>query len=90
MVARPAKGFSLGELSRAGFPAARATPWGVRLDSRRRSVLEPNTQALKDWFAPPRKTPEPPTKAEKTPKPEKPAKKRAPRKKRKEEAPKEA
>ena len=49
MVTRLGRGFSLGELSSAGLPPRLASQWGVRVDYRRRSVLDGNVSALKSW-----------------------------------------
>ncbi len=48
-VTRPGRGFSLGELSSAGLAPRLASKWGVRVDVRRRSVLDGNVSALKGW-----------------------------------------
>ncbi len=79
IIARAGKGFSRGELTGASLTARLAGKWRVPTDFRRRSVLDPNVQALKKWFtAQPHKvetaTPEPVME-------EKPVKKRAVRKK---------
>jgi ribosomal protein L13E len=49
MVIRTGKGFSNGELSEANIVSRLASEWGVRLDGRRRSVLESNVASLKSW-----------------------------------------
>jgi ribosomal protein L13E len=49
VVTRMGKGFSMGELAGAGLAPNRAADWGVRLDSRRRSVLDSNVASLKSW-----------------------------------------
>lgn len=54
-VEREARGFSMGELERAGVPYQAARRLGVRVDTRRRSVLERNVSSLKGWYSPPRK-----------------------------------
>ena len=51
MMSRMGRGFSLGELSGAGLSPNLASGWGARTDSRRRSVLQANTDALKAWGA---------------------------------------
>jgi ribosomal protein L13E len=48
-VSRHGKGFSLGELSEAGFEPNLATKWGVWVDHRRRSTLQENVNSLKGW-----------------------------------------
>lgn len=50
-VTRMGRGFSLGELSGVGLAPRTATVWGVRVDHRRRSVLEGNVSSLKTWHA---------------------------------------
>jgi ribosomal protein L13E len=86
MVNRGAKGFSLGEMSRAGLPPRLAAKWGVPSDIRRRSVLDENVRSLGKWYTPPVKKAPKPAPA-KEPEPvapvpvKKPAKKRAARKK---------
>ncbi len=49
MVTRQGRGFSLGELSGAGLARRMASEWGVRVDVRRRSVLDGNVSALRRW-----------------------------------------
>lgn len=49
MVTRPGRGFSFGEISGAGLAPRLATNWGVRIDARRRSVLDGNVDSLKGW-----------------------------------------
>ena len=49
VVTRPARGYSMGEVSGAGMQPRLASRWGVRLDPRRRSVLQSNVDALKGW-----------------------------------------
>jgi len=46
MVEREGRGFSLGELQKAGWEPRLARDWGYRIDSRRRSVLDSNVSAL--------------------------------------------
>ncbi|MGD0478071.1 MAG: hypothetical protein ABSB29_07890 [Nitrososphaerales archaeon] len=79
MVERAGKGFSMGELAGASLPLRMARRWRVSTDPRRRSVLERNVQALKEWFTPPQRKEQPvqPKVARK----EEPAKKRTVRKK---------
>ncbi len=48
-VTREGRGFSAGELQGAGIPSRLASRWGVRLDVRRRSVIQGNVDALKSW-----------------------------------------
>lgn len=48
-VTRLGRGFSLGELEGAGLPEGLAREWEVRVDYRRRSVLDENVSALKVW-----------------------------------------
>jgi ribosomal protein L13E len=52
-VTRLGRGFSMGELAGAGLSRNLASEWGVRLDLRRRSVLEGNVASLKSWSAHP-------------------------------------
>jgi ribosomal protein L13E len=47
---RAARGFSFGELSSAGIPLNAAKRQDLSVDSRRRSVVEQNVEALKGWF----------------------------------------
>jgi Ribosomal protein L13e len=49
MVTRPGRGYSFGELQGAGVTTGEAHRWGVRVDSRRRSVLEANVDSLRGW-----------------------------------------
>lgn len=49
MVTRAGRGFSIGELSAGGLAPGLAARWGVRIDSRRRSVLDGNVGSLKAW-----------------------------------------
>lgn len=49
MIERPARGFSLGELSGAGLAPKLAMNWGARIDPRRRSVIEGNMNSLRAW-----------------------------------------
>ena len=48
-VTRTGKGFSLGELAEANIVPRMAWKWGVKLDGRRRSVVQANVTSLKDW-----------------------------------------
>jgi len=50
---RSARGFSFGELASAGVPLNAAKREGLSLDIRRRSVVEGNVEALKEWFKSP-------------------------------------
>jgi len=80
---RSAKGFSLGELAKAGIAFTVAKGLKLPLDIRRRSSLDDNVGRLKAWHKPaPKKAKEP--KAEKKAKPAKKAKK-APKKVKKEQ-----
>lgn len=54
-VHREAGGFSAGEIEAAGIRVSAARKWGVRVDDRRRTVLEGNVSSLKKW-APKRST----------------------------------
>jgi ribosomal protein L13E len=49
MIERTAKGFSVGELGSVSVPLLNARRMGVMVDPRRRSVLQPNVEALKGW-----------------------------------------
>lgn len=49
LISRQGRGFSLGELSGAGLTPRLASESGVRVDVRRRSVLEGNVESLKAW-----------------------------------------
>ncbi len=53
VVIRLGRGFSMGEISGAGMAPRLATRWGVRLDSRRRSVIQGNVDSLKKWSSHP-------------------------------------
>lgn len=46
MIEREGRGFSLGELQKAGWEPRPAREWGYRIDPRRRSVLDSNVSAL--------------------------------------------
>ncbi len=81
MIERPARGFSLGELSATGLSFEKAKSWKVPLDIRRRSVLDGNVKKLKIWL-PVKKAP----KIEKPVEPVKP-KEEKPKKQRKKPAP---
>ena len=48
-VTRQGKGFSMGELAGAGLSPRLASNWGLKLDPRRRSVIESNVTSLKSW-----------------------------------------
>jgi len=48
-VTRLGRGFSMGELAGAGLSANLASNWGLRLDLRRRSVVDSNVGSLKNW-----------------------------------------
>jgi ribosomal protein L13E len=49
LVSRLGRGFSMGELTGAGLSRSLATNWGLRLDLRRRSVVESNVASLRSW-----------------------------------------
>jgi ribosomal protein L13E len=49
MVTRSGRGFSPEEISKVGIDPRLASKWGVRIDARRRSVLEGNVAMLKRW-----------------------------------------
>lgn len=51
LVTRAGRGFSIGELSGAGMAPRLASGWGLRLDARRRSVIQGNVNSLKKWEA---------------------------------------
>ncbi len=48
-ITRPGRGFSLGELSGAGMAPRLAARWGVKVDPKRRSVLQGNISSLSGW-----------------------------------------
>jgi ribosomal protein L13E len=48
-VNRHGRGFSMGELEGAGLSRRLASDWGVRLDVRRRSVVDVNVASLRGW-----------------------------------------
>ena len=48
-VTRQGRGYSMGELSGAGLSRKLAFNWGLRLDPRRRSVVDGNVLSLKSW-----------------------------------------
>ncbi|MDG7007995.1 MAG: ribosomal protein L13e [Nitrososphaerota archaeon] len=50
-ITRAGRGFSLGELSGGGLTRPLAARWGVKVDQKRRSVLEGNVAALKTWHS---------------------------------------
>ena len=50
-ITRQGKGFSPGELAGGGLSPSLAAEWGVRVDGRRRSILEGNVTALKSWHS---------------------------------------
>ena len=56
VVTRVGKGFSVGELVGAGLSPRLASAWGVRLDLRRRSIIDTNVASLKSWGAHPSAT----------------------------------
>jgi len=49
VVTRQGRGFSVEEVSGAGLTLGLASRWGLRVDPRRRSVLETNVNSLKRW-----------------------------------------
>ena len=52
-VTRQGRGFSMGELSGAGLSPNLASNWGLRLDLRRRSVVDSNVLSLRSWSSHP-------------------------------------
>ena len=52
-VTRQGRGFSMAELSGAGLSRNLASNWGLRLDPRRRSVVDSNVLSLKGWSSHP-------------------------------------
>ena len=50
-ISRHGRGFSLGEVAGAQLPLAIARRWGLRVDVRRRSVLDGNVVSLRAWAA---------------------------------------
>ena len=56
VVTRVGKGFSVGEVVGAGLSPRLASTWGVRLDLRRRSIIDTNVASLKSWGAHPSAT----------------------------------
>ncbi len=56
MKERDARGYSLGELESAGVGVLFARRNDVRVDSKRRSVLERNVSSLRGWYVPEPKT----------------------------------
>jgi ribosomal protein L13E len=82
MIEREARGYSMGELSSAGFDLRAASRLGLATDTRRRTVLERNVESLKGWFVPPKQAPvQEPAMRETAPEPAPKPKKRAPAKK---------
>ena len=53
LVTRQGRGFSVREVAEAGLTPRLATRWGLRLDLRRRSVVEGNVDSLKSWISHP-------------------------------------
>ncbi len=53
MVSREGRGFSFGEISGAGLAPAVASKWGLRVDTRRRSVIDGNVASIRGWAAHP-------------------------------------
>ena len=49
MHSRVARGFSLGEVSAVGMSTGDARGWGLLVDERRRTVLDGNVSAIKEW-----------------------------------------
>jgi ribosomal protein L13E len=52
-VVRLGRGFSMGELAGAGLSRDLASDWGLRLDLRRRSIVESNVASLRSWSSHP-------------------------------------
>lgn len=52
---RRARGYSRGELASGGVALAVAKSLGMRIDLRRRTVLDGNVEKLKGWYRPPQK-----------------------------------
>jgi len=52
-VTRQGRGFSMGEVSGAGLSRDLASNWGLRLDLRRRSVVDSNVTSLRSWSSHP-------------------------------------
>jgi ribosomal protein L13E len=52
-VTRLGRGFSMGELAGAGLSPNLASNWGLRLDLRRRSMVDSNVASLKGWSSHP-------------------------------------
>jgi len=52
-VTRQGKGFSIKEVAGAGLSPQLVSKWGLRLDHRRRSVVESNVASLKSWISHP-------------------------------------
>jgi ribosomal protein L13E len=52
-VTRQGRGFSMAELAGAGLSRNLASNWGLRLDQRRRSVVDSNVLSLKSWSSHP-------------------------------------
>ena len=55
---RQARGYSLGEVARAGLNFGLARRWGLLVDDRRRSTLKGNVASLKKWSPQTKKTAE--------------------------------
>ena len=49
MISRQGRGYSLGEVAGAGLNPRLAVEGGVRVDVRRRSILQGNVESLKEW-----------------------------------------
>jgi ribosomal protein L13E len=56
MIKREARGFSLSELKEAGLSFSSARRLGILVDRRRRSKVDDNVKALKDYSKPKRRT----------------------------------
>lgn len=50
-MSRGSRGFSFRELEGSGIAMLTARRWGLPMDLRRRSVLDSNVEALKNWYS---------------------------------------
>ncbi|QQG49248.1 MAG: ribosomal protein L13e [archaeon] len=86
MITREGRGFSMVELAGASVSQKDAWKWGVKLDSKRRSLLDHNVESLRKWASTAQKPkvaepkPEPVVEAEPEPKPKPAAAKKATKK----------